>query len=62
MKEYLGYRDGEIEKNPLFVYQEEEKGKPGGLRRTGAVFVQQGKLKRAGILDMKGSHFHLIRT
>lgn len=49
--EILGCRDGEIEKNPLFLYQEEEKGKPGGLRRTGAVFVQQMKLKRAGIKE-----------
>ena len=49
ISEILGCRDGEIEKNPLFLYQEEEKEHPGGLRRTGAVFVQQMKLRRAGI-------------
>ena len=47
--EILGCRDGEIEKNPLFVHQEDEDG--GGLKRTGAVFVQQMKLKRAGIKE-----------
>lgn len=46
--EILGCRDGEIEKNPLFIYQEDEDGESGGLKRTGAVFVQQMKLKRAG--------------
>ena len=46
--EILGCRDGEIELNPLFVYQEDEEGAAGGLKRTGAVFVQQTKLKRAG--------------
>ena len=51
--EILGCRDGEIEKNPLFVYQEEEEGGFGGLKRTGAVFVQQMKLKRAGIREWK---------
>lgn len=47
--EILGCRDGEIEKNPLFVYQEDEQG--GRLLRTGAVFVQQMKLRRAGIKE-----------
>ena len=47
ISEILGCRDGEIEKNPLFVFQEEE-GEPGSLKRTGAIFVQQTKLKRAG--------------
>lgn len=49
--EVLGCRDGEIEKNPLFLYQEEETGEgglSGGLKRTGNVFIQQGKLKRIG--------------
>lgn len=50
ISEILGCRDGEIEKNPLFVYQEEE-GKPGELKRTGAVFVQQMKLRRAGLKE-----------
>ena len=45
ISEILGCRDGEIEKNPLFVYQEEN---PGVLKRTGAVFIQQTKLRRAG--------------
>ena len=47
----LGCRDGEIEKNPLFVYQEDDDGGCGSLKRTGAVFVQQMKLKRAGIKE-----------
>lgn len=51
ISEILGCRDGEIEKNPLFVYQENEDGNGGGLKRTGAVFVQQTKLKRAGIKE-----------
>lgn len=42
ISEILGCRDGEIEINPLFIHQE------GELKRTGAVFVQQMKLKRAG--------------
>ena len=46
ISEILGCRDGEIEKNPLYLYQEEE-----GLRRTGAVLVQQRKLRRAGIKE-----------
>ncbi len=49
--EILGCRDGEIEKNPLFLYQEEEQGTAAGLRRTGAVFVQQRKLVRAGMKE-----------
>jgi len=51
ISEILGCRDGEIEKNPLFVYQEDDDGGCGGLKRTGAVFVQQMKLKRAGIKE-----------
>ncbi len=47
VSEILGCRDGEIEKNPLFVFQEEEES-VGVLKRTGSVFVQQTKLKRAG--------------
>ncbi len=52
--EILGCRDGEIEKNPLFVYQSEEGSATGELKRTGAVFVQQMKLKRAGIKEWNG--------
>ena len=48
ISEILGCRDGEIEKNPLFVYQEGEEDSPGVLKRMDAVFVQQMKLKRAG--------------
>ena len=48
ISEILGCRDGEIEKNPLFVYQEGEEENPGVLKRTGAVFIQQTKLRRAG--------------
>lgn len=49
--EVLGCRDGEIEKNTLFLYQEEETGEgslSGGLKRTGNILIRQGKLKRAG--------------
>jgi len=53
ISEILGCRDGEIEKNPLFVYQEEEEGISGGLIRTSAVFVQQTKLKRSGKKEWK---------
>lgn len=51
ISEILGCRDGEIEKNPLFVYRSDEDGVAGELKRTGAVFVQQMKLKRAGIKE-----------
>ena len=53
ISEILGCRDGEIEKNPLFVYQEGEEDVPGVLKRTGAVFVQQMKLRRAGKKEWK---------
>lgn len=53
ISEILGCRDGEIEKNPLFVYQEENEDMPGMLKRTGAVFVQQMKLRRAGKKEWK---------
>ena len=43
--EILGCHNGEIEKNTLFVYQEESEM----LVRTENVFVQQMKQKRAGI-------------
>lgn len=46
--EVLGCRDGEIEKNPLYLYQEADKESAGGLKRTGSAFVQQKKLFRAG--------------
>lgn len=49
--EILGCRDGEIEKNPLFLYQSDEDGAAGELKRTGSVFVQQKKLRRAGIKE-----------
>ena len=53
ISEILGCRDGEIEKNPLFVFQEGEEDSAGALKRTDAVFVQQMKLKRAGIKEWK---------
>lgn len=53
ISEILGCRDGEIEKNPLFVFQEGEGDSAGTLKRTDAVFVQQMKLKRAGIKEWK---------
>lgn len=48
ISEILGYRDGEIEKNPLFVYQEGDENISGVLRRTEKKFIRQMKLKRAG--------------
>lgn len=48
ISEIPGYRDGEIEKNPLFVYEEGDENVSGVLMRTGRKFVQQTKLKRAG--------------
>ena len=53
ISEILGCRDGEIEKNPLFVYQEGDESASGVLKRTGTVFVQQMKLKRAGKKEWK---------
>lgn len=53
ISEILGCRDGEIEKNPLFIYQEGDEYSAGMLKRTDAVFVQQMKLKRAGIKEWK---------
>jgi len=53
ISEILGCRDGEIEKNPLFLYEEEEAGENAGLRYTGAAFRQQKKLKRAGLKEWK---------
>lgn len=52
ISEILGCRDGEIETNPLFLYQESEE-ENSSLKYTGAVFVQQTKLKRAGIKEWR---------
>lgn len=50
--EILGCREGEIEKNPIYVFQEEgEEQVIGELKRTKAVFIQQMKLKRAGLKE-----------
>ncbi len=48
--EILGCRDGEIEKNPLYVYREEADG----LVHTGRMLIQQAKLKRAGMKEWDG--------
>ena len=53
ISEIQGYRDGEIEKNPLFVYQEGEENSSGILKRTDEEFVQQMKLRRAGKKEWK---------
>ncbi len=45
--EIVGFREGEIEKNTLYLFSEEE----GKLVRTGAPFVRQKKLRRAGLTD-----------
>lgn len=52
--EILGCREGEIEKNPIYIFQEKEEAKEqviGELKRTKAVFIQQMKLKRAGLKE-----------
>lgn len=52
--EILGCREGEIEKNPIYTFQEKEEiGEQviGELRRTKTVFVQQMKLRRAGLKE-----------
>ena len=53
ISEILGCRDGEIEKNPLFLYEEEQDGTLPGLKYTGAAFRQQRKWKRAGLKEWK---------
>ena len=53
ISEILGCRDGEIEKNPLFLYREGKSEEKAGLRYTGAAFVQQIKMKRAGMKEWK---------
>ena len=51
--EILSCREGEIEKNPIYVFKEQEDEKViGELKRTKAVFIQQMKLKRAGLKEL----------
>lgn len=50
--EVLGCREGEIEKNPLYVFVEEASGEDkvtGRLKRTSSAFVRQKKLLHAGV-------------
>ena len=50
ISEILGCRDGEIEKNPLYVFREEDITVGSGkLQKTGATLIQQKKLVRAGL-------------
>ncbi len=53
--EVLGYENGEIILNPLYVFQEDEKSTlehvSGGLVRTEHKMKNIGKLRQAGILD-----------
>lgn len=53
--EILHCREGEIEKNPIYLFQEKEEGEQGigELKRTNAVFIQQMKLKRAGLGELE---------
>jgi pilus assembly protein CpaF len=51
ISEILGCQDGEIVKNPLFLYEEGKNIEQSGLRYTGAAFRQQGKLRRAGFRE-----------
>ena len=53
ISEIQGCREGEIRKNPLFVYQEEDENIPGVLKRTGLECAGQMKLKRAGKKEWK---------
>lgn len=51
--EILSCREGEIEKNPIYVFQEKEDEEViGELKRTKTVFIQQMKLKRAGLKEL----------
>ena len=51
--EILSCREGEIEKNPIYVFKEREDEKViGELKRTKTVFIQQMKLKRAGLKEL----------
>ena len=52
ISEILGCREGEIEKNPIYVFQEKEEETIGELKRTKSVFIQQMKLKRAGLKEL----------
>lgn len=56
ISEVMGYMDGKIQLNPLFVYEEEgetcDKKVIGSLKRTGNKIINRHKLKMAGI-DIK---------
>lgn len=56
ISEVMGYMDGKIQLNPLFVYEEEgetcDKKVIGSLKRTGNKIMNRHKLKMAGI-DIK---------
>lgn len=52
ISEILSCREGEIEKNPIYVFQEKEEENIGELKRTKSVFIQQMKLKRAGLKEL----------
>lgn len=52
ISEILSCREGEIEKNPIYVFQEKEEETIGELKRTKSVFIQQMKLKRAGLKEL----------
>ncbi len=52
ISEILSCREGEIEKNPIYVFQEKEEEEIGELKRTKSVFIQQMKLRRAGFKEM----------
>ena len=53
--EVAGYRDGRIELNPLYVFEEEgespERKVIGSLKRTGNPMIHKAKFKLAGISD-----------
>ena len=52
ISEILSCREGEIEKNPIYVFQEKEEENIGELKRTKSIFIQQMKLKRAGLKEI----------
>ncbi len=52
ISEILSCREGEIEKNPIYVFQEKEEENIGELKRTKSVFIQQMKLRRAGLKEL----------
>ena len=56
ISEVVGYRDGEIILNPLYVFRENENSTyghvEGRLERTGNPMINTGKLEAAGVYEV----------